>query len=311
MSNLSISNSKLFFLYKLFQIFIILLVLDFSIGHTLRHFYFTQISGVNYRTTYSIEKTTADILIFGSSRANHHYIPQIFTDILNHSCYNVGRDGQGILYYSAVQRSILKRYKPKIIILDLWPWELIKSSESYDRLSRLLPYYKSHKEIRSIIELRSKFEKIKLLASIYPFNSDILTIAKYNIVREQDYNGYIPAFRVMEPVGSNDVVNNAHENLEIDDNKVKILESFIMNLKEAGIKLFVVISPIYRCDVEKADSMKVVKEIMAKYDVPFWDYSQNRKFIENPELFVDRIHLNNGGAELFSKIVAQRIMAEF
>lgn len=84
-----------------------------------------------------------------------------------------------------------------------------------------------------------------------------------------------------------------------------------MNSKEAGIKLFVVSSPIYRCDVEKADSMKVVKEIIAKYDVPFWDYSQNRKFIENPELFADRDHLNNRGAELFSKIVAQRIMAEF
>jgi lysophospholipase L1-like esterase len=73
----------------------------------------------------------------------------------------------------------------------------------------------------------------------------------------------------------------------------------------------VVISPIYRCDVEKADSMKVVKEIMAKYDVPFWDYSRNRMFSENPELFADRDHLNNRGAELFSKIVAHRIITKF
>ena len=50
--------------------FLIVFAGDFLIGKTLKYFYFKASSGLFQRTTYSIEKTEADILIFGSSRAN-------------------------------------------------------------------------------------------------------------------------------------------------------------------------------------------------------------------------------------------------
>ena len=71
------------FLMKLFFLFITLVFLDFIIGGLLSIFYFKQQSGVQYRTTYSIEKTTADLLIFGSSTATHNYHPEIFQKRLN------------------------------------------------------------------------------------------------------------------------------------------------------------------------------------------------------------------------------------
>ena len=96
----------------------VVFILDFTIGKTLRYYYFKESSGTHFRTTYAIEKTNADILIFGSSRANHHYVPAIFEDSLKMKFYNTGRDGNGIFFQLAVLKSILKRYTPKIIIFD-------------------------------------------------------------------------------------------------------------------------------------------------------------------------------------------------
>ncbi|HXS59927.1 MAG TPA: hypothetical protein VN703_03845, partial [Candidatus Sulfopaludibacter sp.] len=121
------------------------------IGNLLRTFYFKQQSGLQCRTTYSIEKTTANVLIFGSSAANHDYQTNTFTKRLDTSFYNTGRDGISIFYEYAVLKAILKRYTPKIIILDFDQEEFIKNEASYDRLSALLPYYINHPEIRSII----------------------------------------------------------------------------------------------------------------------------------------------------------------
>lgn len=50
-----------------FVILICLICLDFIIGMGLKMMYFNQQSGLLYRTTYSIEKTTSDLVIFGSS----------------------------------------------------------------------------------------------------------------------------------------------------------------------------------------------------------------------------------------------------
>ena len=89
---------------------LILFILDFSIGNILRYLYFNQNAGLLYRTTYSLDSTNADFLIFGSSTANHHYDPYIFEKRLNMSVYNTGRDANTIFYNYAVFQSILKRY---------------------------------------------------------------------------------------------------------------------------------------------------------------------------------------------------------
>jgi hypothetical protein len=43
--------------------------------------------------TYSVEGTKADLLIFGSSRANRHYLPDNFEKRMNLSCFNIGQEG--------------------------------------------------------------------------------------------------------------------------------------------------------------------------------------------------------------------------
>ena len=85
----------------------------------MRYFYFKETNGREYRAAYAIEKEKADVVVFGASRAYRHYVPDIIEDSLKMSCYNTGNYGHTILYSYATLKVILKRYTPKLIILDV------------------------------------------------------------------------------------------------------------------------------------------------------------------------------------------------
>lgn len=297
-----------FFIAKLLVLFVIIFILDQSIGYTLRYFYFKQQSGFQYRTTYSIEKTNAELLVFGSSRANHHYPPDIFENKLNMSFYNVGRDGNSIFYHSALLRAVLKRYTPKMIILDFDPYEFSLDQGSYDRLSALLPYYKTHPEMRSIIEMKSPYEKIKLLSATYPFNSGIFSIAAgntdFNKKRMGDNKGYVALSKIWnQPL---QIDSNAFK-FETDSNKIKLYEEFIKECINAKIKLYIACSPFLLKSGFKAPFITIGEDIAARYDIPFLDYSMNPVFVDNVKIFEDLEHLNDTGARLYCHMLLDSI----
>lgn len=302
-------NQYCVFLFKLVLLFMLVSILDYSIGNILRYFYFKQESGEQYRTTYSIEKTNADLLIFGSSRANHHYDPNVFENRLNLSYYNVGRDGNGILYHSAILKAILKRYKPKVIVLDLNAEEFRKNQESYERLSSLLPYYKKHEEIHSIIEYKSKFEKFKLISNIYPFNSSLLTIAigntEYNKKRRSDIKGFVPLKKIW-----NKSIEYSKDSIVYKTDNIKICEyqNFIKKCIKSKVKLYIVVSPIFRKFAHTEYSIKIGQEIAKKYNIRFLNFTNETVFLNNSKLFEDPWHLNEKGAEIFSSKLSDDLL---
>ena len=298
-----------FFILKLIILFSAAFVVDHLIGSLLGYFYFKEQSGVDYRTTYSMEKTKADLLIFGSSRANHHYQPDIFEKSLGLSSYNVGEDGNTILNDYAVLKSVLARYSPEIVILDLKAQDFIKKQEDYDQLSELLPYYSTHPEIRSIINLKSRFEKEKLLSSIYPYNSIIFRIAAGNMrfykrMRE-DIKGYVPLRQQWK--GSLQI-DPGFNKYEIDSNKIKIYQFFIQDCIHSKTKLFIVSSPYLMKTAVTELSIKIGKEIAEKYNINFFDYSRSPLFTNQFDLFADNVHLNDRGANVFSTMIANNLL---
>jgi hypothetical protein len=292
-------------------LFLIVFLFDRAGGAILRHFYFSQTSGLGYRTTYSIDSTNADILVFGSSRANHHYVPEVFEDSLKMSFYNTGRDGNFLLYNYAIFKAILTRHSPKIIIMDINPDELYFNQESYDRLSSLLPYYKNHPEIRDIVELRSPFEKYKLLSVIYPFNSGLLTIGvgnlEFNKSRKGDRKGYVPLYNQMNDTVL--VAANQENKTGIDSAKVEIIKKIAIACKAKDIKLYFVQSPMFVKNIQ-IHSYRVLKETIEPYHAETIDLSADSLFLNNPSYFQDRGHLNNEGATVFSGIIVRSIKSQ-
>lgn len=282
--------------------------MDFILGNILRYLYFHQTSGLLYRTTYSIDSTKAHILVFGSSRANHHYVPEIFEDNLEMSFYNTGRDGNFLLYNYAIFKAIVARYNPRIVIFDLNPDELVFDPNEYDRLSSLLPYYKNHPEIRDIICMKSHYEKLKLVSSIYPFNSSILTIGIGNIernkLRKSDRKGYVALKGYMSNTRLNYI-----ETMDgtLDPNKVNALNDIIGYCKTNNIKLYFIQSPIF-ARVKSIDGLNTLEQIISKNNAKYVSFVNDPVFLASPMYFKDQSHLNEIGANIFSKIVVRRIL---
>ena len=281
-------------------------VIDFTTGRILRYFYFHEESGLHYRTTYSMDSTKADILIIGSSRANHHYVPSVFEDSIKKIFYNAGRDGNGTFYQLALIKTIFKRYTPKIIIFD-YSSVFVKSAEEYDQMASLLPYYSTHKEIRSLVELRSPLEKIKLFSEIYPFNSQLLTIAAGNLEmnkkRVADTKGYVPLYREW-PFPLDSIPDQTFQ--QIDTVKVNAFRECLNISKKSGVQVFVVCSPIFQ-KYNINQQIDMCKQICNEQGIPFWDFSKDTFFLTNKQLFKDQLHLNDKGAIIFSNIIASKI----
>ena len=295
------------FIFRMVLFLLLLFIIDRGIGMLLYRFYFKQDSGLYYRTTYSIDSNRADILVFGSSRANHHYVPEVFEDSQKMSFYNTGRDGSSILFSYAVFSAIIDRYTPKIVLFDITPGELNYNPESYERLSSLLPYYHDHPGVQQVVALRSPFEKVKLLSSIYPYNSTIITIAlgnsSFNKSRKKDRHGYVPVFNQMP---DNTSLPAGSPNFHVDLNKLSAINSIVCACKKKHIRLIFVESPIYFRITETRTSC-ILAENTKKYDVEYYDYCNEAVFLRKPSCFADMNHLNDEGATLFSKILANKI----
>jgi hypothetical protein len=302
-------QNKMFFI-RLFVFISIICLLDFTIGSILNYYYFKQLSGYEYRSIYSFEKTKAEILIFGSSTANSHYYPPIFEKRLSMSCYNTGRDGTSIYYDYAVLRSVLKRYTPKIIILD-FNSNYDKSQGSYDRISALLPFYQKHPEIHDIVNLKSSWENIKLLLKIYPYNSLVFSIlagnSELNRQRTLDIKGFMQSSKVWnEPIKT--VSQRSYHDL--DSTKVKIYESFIRECVASNIRLYVVCSPSYFKYNSLPNDILMGKQIAEKYNIDFFNYLQDTALINHNKYFQDPYHMNTEGAKIFTNMVINLIMRD-
>ena len=309
------------FVFRIVVFISLLVFLDVTFGKILKYFYFKQQTGSMSITTYAIDQVNTDILIFGPSRANHHYIPDIFSDRLHLSCYNVGRDGNSIFYHYGVLQCVLKRYIPKIIILDISFYEFQKLPNTYDRISSLLPYYEDHQEIRPIVALKSPFEKVKILSSLYPYNSLMLRIGggilenskklhdteNVNRYIPQNIKGYIPLYKVWdEPLE----IDTTMYQYQADGNMFGYYEKFIAACQRAKVKLYVVCSP-YFIKFPKTDySILLGSKIAKKYNAQFFNFSQDTLYLMNRSLFYDPMHLNDKGARVFTNSIIDLIIKQ-
>jgi hypothetical protein len=300
-------NAYLYFAAKFLLLLFILFIFDFSIGHILRYYFYKQECGRQYRAIYAIDKTKADVLVFGSSTAYHHYVPPIIEKRLNQTCYNVGSPGQGTLFEYAVLKAVLKRYTPKLIILDVNLREFKGGKDNYDRLSFLLPFYRNHEEIRPIVDLKSPLEKYKLWSSIYAYNSSFLIIAggnsSYYKKRSTDVDGYKPLTRVWDkPMKDWDWYE-----YKFDTVKINIFKAFVDDCRNAGTRLIIVCSPKYIIFHEKEVSIAMIEQIARDKKVGFLDFVNDTTFTNHPNYFDDDGHLNFHGAEIFTNVVLNRI----
>jgi hypothetical protein len=295
------------FVKRLLIFAVILFAVDFLLGKCIGFLYFKMEKGNTARITYVMTKAKEDIVVFGSSRANHHYVPSFLEDSFHVKTYNAGMDGQSMPYYYCVLKAIQSRTHPKIVILDLNLDEFELSETGYNRLSALLPYYYLIKDIQPVINLRGPYEKLKSVSNLYRYNSFILPAVVNNIVKRKDDSekGYVPLSKELS--SDTKPLVDALKNYTLDTLKVSLFKSFIKDATAKGSKVFVFISPMFRIQQAMTPTVSKAMAICKEENIPFVDFGQSSLFIAHPEYFQNSSHLNSKGADIYTRMICSEI----
>lgn len=307
-NNPAFSKSLKGFLIKLLLFTGTVVVLDQITGYLLKKSFHSQVSGPEYRTKFSMEGTTAKTIILGSSRAEWIISPKQVEDSLQTSCWNAGRNGHPIFYHEAVLESILKRYTPERVIFCMDALAFSKFEEAYDRIATLLPFYETHPEIRNIVQLKGRWESLKMYSATYPYNSMILPVLsghkKDNPKDEGIYNGFKP---LTDIVGGLPEQRDYLKDRYIDSVKLNSYRNILRRCREKGIQVIVVVPPYYVSANAEDASIVAGRKAADALNVPFIDYSEDSFYLKHGEWFSDYRHLNDKGVVQFNGVLLQTL----
>lgn len=286
------------FLLKISLFAAILFCIDRIAGYAFAYLSENSKGGYTGHYHHLTEKTNDDVLIFGSSRAIHHYNPQIITDSLGLSCYNCGHDGNGIILFYGWWKMISKRYHPKMIIYDIADgFDLLKGEDNHKYLGWLKNAY-DHDGIKDIFLSVDETERYKMMSLMYRYNSkwhQVVTdyICPRDVIQD---NGFLPLEGSFDSMKVRKNVN-LDEPFEFDELKLEYLNRFVQEIGDT--KLIFGVSPLFYGHNEA--HLKPVKELCEKYDIKLYDYSNSEKYVHNADFFRDGSHLNAKGADEFTK----------
>ena len=288
---------------------LLLVVVDWTVGAWNEKMYYQSKFGIYRRQIYCLTESQEDLMFLGSSRAAHHYVPQVFEDSLGMSCYNAGSDGMCIYYHYGILASRIQRgCPPKMVVLEVISTDAEVSQGatfSLDAaLDRYAPHYGEFAEIDSLFAFNGWKEQMKLMSKAYKYNSKLVQTIKCNYIPWPEDRGYEALTGVMEIENGGmiaDILSPTSDIPNIEERKLVYIQKFIDDCKANNIKLVMCYSPYYGHNIPK--SILIIEELAEKNDVDFLNYGNDMRF-QNPKYFQDASHLNDIGAKEYSKAIS-------
>ncbi len=294
------------YITKILIFFAIVTVIDFFVGFFGGYLQSHAKGGDTRKTNDLVMNDQHDILIFGSSRACHHYDAPFMSDTLGLDVFNAGYDGNGVILAYGLLSMMIERYQPKIIIFDVEPafdinvYAADNGNKRY--ISPLKPYY-LNAGISEVIKSVSEEEWLKSYSGMMRFNTTIISKALDYVQGSGVSNkGFIPMKGVYkgEP---NKKKGKIHKR---DAIKLEYVENLLVLAKTKNVPMVVVASPKY--GEKTTDDIQPVIDICTKHNIPFIDYYANEEFMQHKEWFVEPMHLNEVGARTFSTRLIKELL---
>lgn len=295
-----ISNIMKKFIIKILLFAIIISVADICIGSILKETANNAIGGDYQTTNYIADKANEEIIIMGSSRANHHYIPSIIKDSLKMTCYNFGEDGMGIILMYGRYKLITQRYTPNIIIYDIQENFDLEKNDNIKYINGLKHNYE-YPGISEIFKTVDKKESIKMYSRLYRYNSRVIGVISNKLFTpiKGEY-GYLPSTGTMnqEPEPFNE------KKISYDNLKLEYFEKLIKDCAGKTNLIFTISPKYFKTD----DSfIEPLHNLCKQYNIPILNHLNDERFINKKEFFADRVHLNHEGAKLYTNIIIQEV----
>lgn len=288
-------------------IFLLLVFIsDRVIGYSLHLMSVNSHGGYIGHQNYILNESIDDILIFGSSRAIHHYNAQLMQDSLGVTAYNCGQDGEGIIMFYGWWQVIKDRHHPKVIIYELMPEYDIYQGDNTKHLGWLKGIYDNPSVREEFDEIDSK-EKYKMMSYLYRYNSRFhqILLDYFHPIHTMN-KGFLPVYRDLDSLQVR-VVDKSKgeaksEMLRVDSLKIHYFERLFESLGDTKIVFFC--SPTWYSKVNKTnESLDCFLKILSEHNCDFYDYSHDSCFVHQDSLFYDGGHMNYRGADLYTNRV--------
>ena len=289
------------FILKVCLFFLVVFVVDSVFGLAMGKISRKIDIGGAGRDNYICDKVIDDILVFGSSRAEHHYNAQMITDSLGISCYNCGESGCGIILAYGRLLMLMERYTPKAIIYEVTPgFDFHDGKDNHKYLYRLKQHY-DRAGVDSIFWSVDPTEKYKMLSDMYRHNSSFLQ----NLIvyfAKMSYDTGIRGFRPFDvemdtmKIRKNYISYDSREGYVYDSLKIQYIHKFLDKTKD--IDVVFVVSPMWYG--QDTLVLSPIKDICKERAIPLIDFSNNPKYVHHNEYFKDGTHLNARGANEFT-----------
>lgn len=291
------------FLLKVILLFGLVAVVDVLSGFAYGYLRGHAKGGSTEKSEYIASKANEEIIIMGSSRATHHYNPSVISDSVGMSCYNCGEKGNGIVLAYGRYKMLTSRYKPRLIVFEITPGFDYYEWDPYSKyLGHLRPYY-NRAGIKEIFQdFDDELSCIRMQSSLYQNNTRLVQDVIDNIVYRDNHNGFAPLAGQLK----SSKVEMKEREYVIDSLKLDYVDRFLREVKKDGVPIVMTISPVY-CDAEGAEMYSEAVRLCKKYDIQLIDYRHYDPISTNPEYFVDGVHLNEKGANLYSSLIAKDI----
>ncbi len=289
------------FLTRLAFFAVIIIICDFLFGFIGNALFANAKGGDSARIFYIANKLDANILLFGSSRTEFHYDPDILADTLGTSVYNCGFTHDGIICAYGFYRMVTERYLPKVIIYEITPGSDLQRNENAAYLGNLRYFY-DRDYIDSIFWNVDVVERYKMLSKLYRYNSVFPQLITNRIHPVKSFaNGYHPQDKRMEfdlkPL-------ETEEHYEYDSLKLHYIEKLIQDCS-GKTRLIFTVSPLYQNTEDKV--LKPIRVLCDKYQIPLICHYTDSTLNFHKDYFYDHLHLSKKGATAYSKTIAHEI----
>jgi hypothetical protein len=292
------------------------LVYDRVLGAALHSFFprsgSGQIVGFGH---YALENPDYDLMIFGSSRAQHQIDPSVLESELGLRSLNAGVDGQGIAYARAMEVLLLARgTAAKVFVLNMDVTDMVSSDLS--PVVTLAPFWGESDRVDEMLRRSTSHANLKFLSSSYRFNSRALPLLANLTFRSgrASTDGFSPIHRVMAEsenvsIGGDWFLKGADE---MDPFKMSLYRNFLRAARDSGVQVMVVVGPRYWPDEFEQDPrlgpVARLSSVARSEGAEFFlvDGFENEKF-SSRDWYADSAHLNAKGARMYSELLAHEI----
>ena len=262
------------------------------------------------KTPFTVEKVDADVVVIGSSKASHHYVPQMLEDSLGMTAYNCGQDGCFFLYQNCIINMILDRYTPKMILWDIQPGSFVGEGHSneYQNIRYLSPYYPANTWAESYINSESPKMRYRMMSRMFAYNSKALNYV-FPLVTHSSAtkNGYIPL--ATEGYLYPDMSKQTEKEGVVNRSYLDLLYKTMKRCREKGVELRMYISPEFsQKSALTTAAAEEIGSVAMNNNVSFTNAHSDECFMQDATLFKDASHLNDKGARMFTEKVICKIL---